>query len=226
MKRIIVLWLACTVMPAWSGVYIYGTRVIFPAQKKDIIVQLMNDGKRSSLVQAWIDDGNTNLPPEKIDVPFILTPPVIRVAANSGQQLKIKQLTNRLPQDRESLFYLNVLDIPPNSSESKDKNTIKFALQNRIKLFYRPQGVTKVDKKSFARLQLTQIRNELNIKNNSANWITIPEIKLNNKLNKETLLLAPWTTQTVTTSAVVNGYTVTLIDDFGNYIREKVKVDK
>ncbi|KAF0655380.1 hypothetical protein L245_07005, partial [Salmonella enterica subsp. enterica serovar Worthington str. BCH-4719] len=64
--------------------------------------------------------------------------PVIRVAANSGQQLKIKKLANNLPGDRESLFYLNVLDIPPNSDENKDKNIIKFALQNRIKLIYRP----------------------------------------------------------------------------------------
>lgn len=90
MKRMIALCLACAAMPAWSGIYIYGTRIIYPAQKKDITVQLMNDGKRSSLIQAWIDNGDTSLPPEKLQVPFIMTPPVIRVAANSGQQLKIK----------------------------------------------------------------------------------------------------------------------------------------
>ncbi|ECQ0056736.1 fimbria/pilus periplasmic chaperone, partial [Salmonella enterica] len=52
MKRMIALCLACAAMPAWSGIYIYGTRIIYPAQKKDITVQLMNDGKRSSLIQA------------------------------------------------------------------------------------------------------------------------------------------------------------------------------
>ncbi|ECO5006698.1 fimbria/pilus periplasmic chaperone, partial [Salmonella enterica] len=105
MKWMIALCLACAAMPAWSGIYIYGTRIIYPAQKKDITVQLMNDGKRSSLIQAWIDNGDTSLPPEKLQVPFIMTPPVIRVAANSGQQLKIKKLANNLPGDRESLFY-------------------------------------------------------------------------------------------------------------------------
>lgn len=50
------------------------TRIIYPAQKKDITVQLMNDGKRSSLIQAWIDNGDTSLPPEKLQVPFIMTP--------------------------------------------------------------------------------------------------------------------------------------------------------
>lgn len=110
-----------------------------------------------------------------------MTPPVIRVAANSGQQLKIKKLANNLPGDRESLFYLNVLDIPPNSDENKDKNIIKFALQNRIKLIYRPPGVQKVDKATFSRLQLLRVPGSISVKNNSANWITIPEIKAKSK---------------------------------------------
>lgn len=224
MKRMIALWLACAAMPAWSGIYIYGTRIIYPAQKKDITVQLMNDGKRSSLIQAWIDNGDTSLPPEKLQVPFVLTPPVIRVAADSGQQLKIKKLPNNLPGDRESLFYLNVLDIPPNSGESKDKNIIKFALQNRIKLIYRPQGIQKVDKAIFPRLQLHRTSGGISVKNNSANWITIPEVKAKNKVNKETLLLAPWSSLNITTTAVANNYTVTLIDDSGNYLNETINI--
>lgn len=51
----------------------------------------MNQSKNASLIQAWIDDGNTTIAPEKIQVPFILTPPVSRVAGGSGQQLKIKK---------------------------------------------------------------------------------------------------------------------------------------
>ncbi|MDC7919142.1 fimbrial assembly protein, partial [Escherichia coli] len=66
----------------------------------------------------------------------------------------------------------------------------------------------------------------INIKNNSANWITIPELTGNAKINKETLLLAPWSEQTVTTSSVVRQYNVTLIDDHGNYLSEKVKAVK
>lgn len=53
MKKIIVLLLVGTVLPAWGGVYIYGTRVIYPAQKKEITVQLMNEGSRSS----WFSPG-------------------------------------------------------------------------------------------------------------------------------------------------------------------------
>lgn len=42
---------------------------------------------------------------------------------------------NTLPQDRESLFYFNLREIPPKSSKP---NTLQLALQTRIKLFYRP----------------------------------------------------------------------------------------
>ncbi|MGK7551960.1 fimbria/pilus periplasmic chaperone, partial [Salmonella enterica] len=68
----------------------------------------------SSLVQSWIDDGDTSLPPEKIKVTFLLTPPVAKVAGDTGQQIKIKKKPNMQPNNKESLLYLNVLDIPPN----------------------------------------------------------------------------------------------------------------
>ena len=113
MKRILLSGLIALTLPAHADIVIYGTRVIYPADQKEIVVQLMNESTRASLVQSWIDDGDTTLPPEKIDVPFLLTPPVIRVKGNSGQQIKIKKIANNLPNDKESLFYFNVLDIPP-----------------------------------------------------------------------------------------------------------------
>ncbi len=123
MKRILAALLVITALPAWSGVYIYGTRVIYPAAQKEVTVQLMNKGDRSALVQAWIDDGNTQTLPEKLNVPFLLTPPVVKVNGNSGQQLKIKLLNANLPQNQESLYYLNVLDIPPNADNDAGKTS-------------------------------------------------------------------------------------------------------
>lgn len=135
MKRILLAGLFIAMQPAHAGVVIFGTRVVYPAEKQEVVVQLMNHGARSSLVQSWIDDGNTSLPPEKINVPFLLSPPVARITGNSGQQLRIKKLANKLPANKESLFYLNVLDIPPNTPGSEGANTLRFAMQNRIKLF-------------------------------------------------------------------------------------------
>ena len=109
MKRILLSGLIALTLPAHADIVIYGTRVIYPADQKEIVVQLMNESTRASLVQSWIDDGDTTLPPEKIDVPFLLTPPVIRVKGKSGQQIKIKQIANNLPNDNEMLFYFNLV---------------------------------------------------------------------------------------------------------------------
>ncbi|EEW0112222.1 fimbrial assembly protein [Escherichia albertii] len=224
MKGLLPLLISSMILPAHAGIVIYGTRIIYPAENKEVMVQLMNQGNRSSLVQAWIDDGDTSLPPEKIQVPFMLTPPVAKVGANSGQQIKIIIMPNRLPTNKESIFYLNILDIPPNSPEDEGKNALKFAMQNRIKLFYRPVGVASVNKETFKKLRVNNSSNGLVIKNSSANWVTISDVKANSvKVNYETIMIAPQESQRVDVkNHNANSWQLTIIDDHGNYISEKL----
>lgn len=223
MKRIFAALLAVAALPAWGGVYIYGTRIIYPAAQKEVTVQLMNQGDRSALVQAWIDDGDTQTPPEKLQVPFLVTPPVVKVKGNTGQQLKIKFTQANLPQDRESIYYLNVLDVPPNNANSTEVNKIKFALQNRIKLIYRPAGLPGVNKESFAHLLIKKTGDGIALENSSANWVTITEIKGAAKINKETLVLAPRANLKLPGAPHAGKYAVTLIDDYGNYLHDNIK---
>ncbi|MEK0042828.1 fimbria/pilus periplasmic chaperone [Escherichia albertii] len=224
MKGLLPLLISSMILPAHAGIVIYGTRIIYPAENKEVMVQLMNQGNRSSLVQAWIDDGDTSLPPERIQVPFMLTPPVAKVGANSGQQIKIRIMPNRLPTNKESIFYLNILDIPPNSPEDEGKNALKFAMQNRIKLFYRPVGVASVNKETFKKLRVNNSSNGLVIKNDSANWVTISDVKANSvKVNYETIMIAPQESQRVDVkNHNANSWQLTIIDDHGNYISEKL----
>ncbi|ENB7632593.1 fimbria/pilus periplasmic chaperone [Escherichia coli] len=224
MKGLLSLLIFSMVLPAHAGIVIYGTRIIYPAENKEVMVQLMNQGNRSSLLQAWIDDGDTSLPPEKIQVPFMLTPPVAKIGANSGQQVKIKIMPNKLPTNKESIFYLNVLDIPPNSPEQEGKNALKFAMQNRIKLFYRPAVIAPVNKATFKKLLVNRSGNGLVIKNDSANWVTISDVKANNvKVNYETIMIAPLESQSVNVkSNNANNWYLTIIDDHGNYISDKI----
>ncbi|MBB5191773.1 chaperone protein EcpD [Silvimonas terrae] len=120
-----------------ANISLAGTRVIYPAQNREVTVQMTNEGKKPSLVQTWIDDGDANALPENIRVPFTLTPPVSRVNGGKGQALRIVYTGEALPQDRESVFYLNVLDIPP-SEDGADGNQLQFAFRTRIKMFFRP----------------------------------------------------------------------------------------
>ncbi|MGO0300839.1 fimbrial biogenesis chaperone StcB [Salmonella enterica] len=226
MKILSAVLLSAIILPAHAGIVIYGTRVIYPAEKKEVVVQLVNQGEQASLVQSWIDDGNTSLPPEKIQVPFMLTPPVARVAAESGQQIKIKKMPNSLPDNKESLFYLNVLDIPPNSQENAGKNVLKFAMQNRIKLIWRPSRIAAVTKDSFQRIGLFRSNKTVIMKNDTANWISVTDVKAGNtKINDQTIMLPPLSTQNINMKyASTSQYEVTIIDDNGNYISSKINV--
>ncbi|HGW6102372.1 TPA: fimbria/pilus periplasmic chaperone [Citrobacter werkmanii] len=226
MKMLCAVITLSVVTPVHAGIVIYGTRVIYPAEKNEITLQLMNQEQNASLVQAWIDDGNTSLPPEKIQVPFLLTPPVVRVPGNSGQQLKIKKMPNMLPNNKESLFYLNVLDIPPNNPANAGKNVIKFAMQNRIKLFYRPSGIAPVNSETFKKIVLSRNGKGFIIKNDNANWVTVAEIKIGSvKINDKSVMVAPFSSEPVMTkSSNANQYKLTIINDYGSFISDSVSL--
>lgn len=226
MKGFIVSLIFFAIIPAHAGIVILGTRAIFPAEKNEIVIQLINKGDNASLVQSWVDDGDTSLPPEKIQVPFLLSPPVIRVKGNSGQQLKIKKISNNLPTYKESLFYLNVLDIPPNTPMDTGKNVVKFAMQNRIKMFYRPKGLSGVGKGTFSGLNIKRNASGLILKNNTANWVTVVDVKINaKKINKKTIMTAPFSEESLGFKIEgLNNFSVTIIDDYGNYISDKIAV--
>lgn len=124
---------------AYAGVSLDSTRIIFPAKSKSVNVQLRNAYDTPALVQAWIDIGDAEKIPKANEVPFVLNPPLTRVEPRKGQIIRIIPLdTSKLPQDRESIFWFNMMDIPPEDPTLKDKNYLSFTVRTRIKLFYRP----------------------------------------------------------------------------------------
>lgn len=120
-----------------ANVVIATTRVIYPADAGEVTVSLSNKGQHPSLVQAWVDDGQADVPVEQLNVPFSLTPGLFRLDPGKGQTLRLFQSEHEFASDRESLYWLNVLDIPPKGQG----NALQLAVRSRIKLLYRPQGL-------------------------------------------------------------------------------------
>ena len=130
--------------PSHASVVVGGTRVVFNESKKEQSIQIVNQGKSPAMVQSWIDDGQADALPRHIKVPFVLTPPLTRLEPGQGQTLRLTYLplTDKpLPTDHASVFYLNVLEIPPSPDASQGKNTLQLAVRTRIKLFFRPKGL-------------------------------------------------------------------------------------
>jgi chaperone protein EcpD len=131
----------CVALPATAGVVIQGTRVVYPSQDKEVTVKLSNEGKKPALVQFWLDDGDEKSTPETARVPFTSTPPIFRLEPGKGQAVRVMQTGQALPADKESLFWVNVLEVPPKADDAQAANRLQFAFRTRIKLFYRPQGL-------------------------------------------------------------------------------------
>ena len=127
----------------------------------------------------------------------------------------------QLPADRESLFYLNLLDIPPLPENSADKNMMQIAIRSRIKLFYRPSGLTLSADKAHTRLTFTRDGQHYILKNDSPyhiNILGLKETANSRDLAEEGTMIAPYSQFTLPAAAGLpagNHYSLTLIDDFG-----------
>lgn len=124
-----------------AQVLISGTRFVYPAEQAEIGVTLSNRGKLPVLVKAWIDEGDPAVAAELLKPPVLMMPPLARVDAGRDQLFRIRYtgLADTLPQDRESLFWINLLDIPPRPAAARDEQArLQLAFRYRLKLFYRP----------------------------------------------------------------------------------------
>ncbi|CAB3754430.1 molecular chaperone EcpD [Burkholderia sp. MSh2] len=134
-----IAWFSYLATPADASVVIGGTRVIYDAGESEVTLKLSNAGQTPALVQSWIDSGDVHGAPTGIKVPFIVTPPIARIDPSKAQTLRIVYTGEPMPADRESVFWLNVLEVPPKpKAEDADLNRIQLAFRSRIKLFYRP----------------------------------------------------------------------------------------
>lgn len=139
------LMLTAHIPVAQAALTIGATRVVFGSDKRSTSVIVANPSNRPFAVQTWV---NTASDDDSTAVPFMPSPPLFRLNPGKEQQIQINGLPNKLPADRESLFYFNVQEIP--QLEASDDNVLNIALRTRIKLFYRP---SQLKDSSVARLK-------------------------------------------------------------------------
>lgn len=175
---------AFTTFQVNADIVISGTRIVYPQSSKDVIVNLDNRGNKPLLVQTWLDDGRDGVNPQELKLPFVITPPVSRIDPQKGQSLRITYMGSVLPQDRESLFWFNVLEIPPKSKakEGESLNQLQLAFRTRIKLFFRPDGLKGTPGDAATNLKWSQKKegNTLSLfaQNDSPYNVSVSNVKL------------------------------------------------
>ncbi|CAI1949926.1 Chaperone protein fimC precursor [Serratia fonticola] len=182
--------------PAVASIVITGTRVIYASDAKEVSVKLNNAGKQPVLIQSWIDRGDANAKPESIKVPFILTPPINRVEAGKGQTLRISYTGEALPMDKESVFWLNVLEIPAKNKASTAENFLQVAFRSRIKFFFRPIGLQGDANEAAKVVTWTGKGNSLLASNPTPYYVSFVTLSVNER-KVEGSMIAPHSTLTV-----------------------------
>ncbi|MBB1202742.1 molecular chaperone [Enterobacteriaceae bacterium 89] len=164
----------------FAEVVINGTRIVFNAKDKESVVQLKNNGKNPFLLQLWIDDGNPKARPGEVKVPFVINPPVIRIDSNKGQAVRIMSTATGLPKDRESIFWFNMLEVPPKPTTqlNNGNNLLQLAFRTRVKLFYRPDNLQPTPLQAYKDLNISLQGNSLKVKNTSPYYITFSKLEV------------------------------------------------
>lgn len=151
-----------------------GTRVVFPSNVPDKVVQFTNPDAQPYLIEVKL---TTNAKENAPAAPFISVPPIFRVEANQGQSVRIVPTkdTALLPKDRESLFYLIFTQIPAIKPSNADKNQLIIAFANRVKFFYRPASLNGLQSEAYKSLKFTLNGSKLKVENPTGFYISIAE---------------------------------------------------
>ena len=197
------------------------TRVVFDGSKDaDSMTITNNNTQLPYLAQGWIEDEQGN----KITSPLIVLPPVQRLEPGKKSQVKVQALpaVKSLPQDRETVYYFNLREIPPRSDKA---NSLQIALQTRIKLFYRPASIVPSQQERSdpwqKQLILTREADDFQVNNPTPYYITLIDAR-SSKEGKtspgfEPLMVPPKGTLKLGVSAAALGSKpwLTYVNDYG-----------
>jgi P pilus assembly chaperone PapD len=210
---------------AHAGVTAERTRVIFDEGKREASLALVNQNNYPVIVQTWIDDGDLDATPQTAQAPIMPLPPVFRLDPGQQRSLRLLYTAAALPQDRESLYWLNLYEIPPQSGEplAEGQSRLTVTLRTQMKVIYRPRVLAKNAEEAPRQLVFRRAGNAVQVENPTAYFITLAGAELRQGNAGSPLpgdLLPPFSQRTLspTQALPANGEEVRYlwIDDGGN----------
>ncbi|KXU38147.1 hypothetical protein AXE65_02670 [Ventosimonas gracilis] len=128
-----------------AAISINRTRLIVTQQEREASAQILNEGTQPVLIQTWVDTGDAQRQVEQIKAPFLVDPPVFRLDPGQSRQVRVLMVwpIEQLPQERESVFWFNVLEVPPKAESQQASNHLQISFRTRLKIFFRPQSVVQ-----------------------------------------------------------------------------------
>ncbi|MCK4182857.1 molecular chaperone, partial [Klebsiella pneumoniae] len=146
---------------AHAGIVIESTRYLYKEGAREITAQIENKDDIPYLIKSWVETPAGKAPS------FMATPPLFRLEGKQQNTVRLFSTGNvNAPTDRESLYYFNVMAIPPADDEKASTNTIQLAVRHRMRLVYRPKTLFDLSPNTEAKkLEWRKAGTKLTIKN-------------------------------------------------------------
>jgi P pilus assembly chaperone PapD len=204
-----------------SAVNVDKSRIVFPSGSLSASISLHNSEKEPALVQLWTDKGNQFTTPDSVRTPIIVNPPVFKMQPGEVRNIRLMLVSPEdLPRDRESIFWLNIYQMPPNTGLiPREQKKVILPLKIRLKIFFRPSSMKNISLADYAKLSFKQTKGtEVMVINPTGWYITIPYIIIG-KDQLKSCMLAPFTqTKVHLSEEAAKGMSVryNVIDDQGS----------
>lgn len=197
---------------AEAGVALGATRVIYPAGQKQVQLAVTNNDDGSTyLIQSWVENAEGVK-----DGRFVVTPPLFAMQGKKENTLRILDATNnQLPQDRESLFWMNVKAIPSMDKSKLSDNTLQLAIISRIKLYYRPTGFALSPDQAPEKLTFRRSAGTLTLINPTPYYLTVTELSAGTRTLENALVPPMGETRVALPADAGSDITYKTINDYG-----------
>ena len=155
----------------------------------------------------------------KEKVSFIVTPPLFRLDGGHENTLRIIYTGEKtLPDNRESVFWLNVKSIP--SMTRSDENRLLIAVKTRMKIFYRPAALaSEKSGEAWTKLKFETRGEHLVINNPTPFYVSLYSLTIGNRTIAQPPMISPFSSATVAGSGTQVAWKA--INDFGGVTTEK-----
>jgi fimbrial chaperone protein len=202
---------------AQAAFVINGTRFIYPAGQNSIVATVRNQAKLTYGGQVWVASSVAN----QEQANFVPSPTFFKLSPGQAQVVRILGVQeSQLPTDRESLFLLNIQEIPP--APKPGSNAISIAMNTQVKLIYRPEALAQGRRAAEQQLRVSRTASGLKLENPTPYYLAISTLQVNGQrapvnaaTDKALATLAPFSTIEVTDTFAPGAISADLLDDHG-----------
>nr|WP_228029651.1 fimbria/pilus periplasmic chaperone [Pectobacterium carotovorum]ALG88443.1 Chaperone protein FaeE precursor [Pectobacterium carotovorum] len=153
---------------AWAALSVDQSRYIFEGDKDAVSIVVENASPKTYGSQTWIE----NIKETDMRPTFVVTPPFFKVPGNGKQVLRVIKALEQMPEDKESIYWVSLQEIPPKNSDGG----LSVALRTKVKLLYRPASLMDGRKNAETGLSTKEVNGQTQLVNTTPYIFAIADV--------------------------------------------------